>query len=64
MFSIAAVLPPKNLGVLAWFPRSMCWFSVVYDGDHDVFYSFGGGGDLYNERPSMWTFLPDAIIED
>lgn len=53
------VAAKDNLAILGWFPRSRCWFTMVWDGD--VWISFGSDAwhDFYGEQPIGWEYLPE-----
>lgn len=48
-----------NIGILGWFPKSECWFSMVWvDGK---WLSFGGNGDFFGEIPTYWMDMPPML---
>jgi hypothetical protein len=47
-----------NKAILGWFPRSKCWFTMVWTKDFG-WESFGGEGSFYGERPTLWMELPN-----
>lgn len=51
--------PKDNKAILGWFPRSRCWFTMVWS--DDGWTSFGGEGDFYEELPTHYTDLPPGL---
>lgn len=47
-----------NLALIGWFPRSKCWFSMVWNDNTGRWESFGGDGDFYGEQPTHFIMLP------
>lgn len=55
--------PRDNKGILAWFPRSKCWFTAVWDCDRWVSFCPGVTNDFYGEEPTYYMELPPGIGE-
>lgn len=50
-----------NRAVLGWFPRSKCWFSMVWDCDMKRWESFGGDGYFHGEQPTYFMEMPPLL---
>lgn len=57
MFPIESA-PKDDVGILGWFPRSKCYFTMVWDHSGKEWRSFGGEGNFYGESPTGWLPLP------